>query len=175
MPLDMGYTQVYTGNGKGKTTAALGLALRAVGRGLNVCVFQFIKGGGPYGEHLVTEKLAPFYKIIQTGRPGWINTRDITEDRRIAQQALQQAKDLLTSGDYDLFICDEINGAVGFGLIDVEQVLELIRLKPERAELVLTGRNADERIIAAADLVTEMREIKHYYKSGVPARTGIEM
>ncbi len=175
MALERGCTQVYTGNGKGKTTASLGLALRAVGRGLKVCVFQFIKGGGPYGEHLIAEKLAPFLTIIQTGRPGWVNTKDITEDRRAAQEALLKAKALLTSGDYDIFICDEINGAVGFGLIDVEQVLELITLKPERVELVLTGRNADERVIEAADLVTEMREIKHYYKAGVPARTGIEM
>ena len=175
MSLERGYVQVYTGNGKGKTTAALGLALRAVGRGLKVCVFQFIKGGGPYGEHLIAEKLAPFFTIIQTGRPGWVNTKDITEDRRMAQEAFLQAKELLTSAGYDLFICDEINGAVGFGLIDVEQVLELISLKPERVELVLTGRNAHERVIEAADLVTEMREIKHYYKAGVPARTGIEM
>ena len=175
MKLERGCTQVYTGNGKGKTTASLGLALRAAGRGLKVCVFQFIKGGGPYGEHLVADKLAPFFTIIQTGRPGWVNTKDISEDRQLAQDALQQARQLLISGEYDLFICDEINGAVGFGLIDVEQVLELIALRPEKTELVLTGRNADEKIIAAADLVTEMREIKHYYKAGVPARTGIEM
>lgn len=175
MKLERGCTQVYTGNGKGKTTASLGLALRAVGRGLKVCVFQFIKGGGPYGEHLIADKLAPFFTIIQTGRPGWINTKDISEDRQLAQDALLQARQLLTSGDYDLFICDEINGAVGFGLIDVGQVLELIALRPEKTELVLTGRNADEKVIAAADLVTEMREIKHYYKAGVPARTGIEM
>jgi cob(I)alamin adenosyltransferase len=175
MVLDRGCTQIYTGNGKGKTTAALGLALRAVGRGLRVCMFQFIKGGGPYGEQLVAEKLAPLFTIIQTGRPGWVNTKDITEDRRLAQEAFVRAGELMTSGEYDLFICDEINGAVGFGLIDVEQVLELIRLKPERVELVLTGRNAHERVIEAADLVTEMREIKHYYKAGVPARTGIEM
>ncbi len=175
MPLEQGCVQVYTGNGKGKTTAALGLALRAVGRGLKVCVFQFIKGGGRYGEHLAAEKLAPLLTIIQTGRPGWVNTKDITEDRRVAQEALVQAEELLTSGEFDLFICDEINGAVGFGLIDVEQVLELISRKPEKTELVLTGRNADERVIEAADLVTEMREIKHYYKAGVPARTGIEM
>lgn len=175
MKLERGCTQVYTGNGKGKTTASLGLALRAVGRGLKVCVFQFIKGGGPYGEHLIADKLAPFFTIIQTGRPGWVNTKDIREDRLLAQDALQQARQLLISGDYDLFICDEINGAVGFGLIDVEQVLELIALRPEKTELVLTGRNADEKIIAAADLVTEMREIKHYYTAGVPARTGIEM
>lgn len=175
MKLERGCTQVYTGNGKGKTTASLGLALRAAGRGLKVCVFQFIKGGGPYGEHLIADKLAPFFTIIQTGRPGWVNTKDISEDRQLAQDALQQARQLLISGEYDLFICDEINGAVSFGLIDVEQVLELIALRPEKTELVLTGRNADEKIIAAADLVTEMREIKHYYKAGVPARTGIEM
>ncbi|MFH1028337.1 MAG: cob(I)yrinic acid a,c-diamide adenosyltransferase [Pseudomonadota bacterium] len=175
MALERGCTQVYTGNGKGKTTAALGLALRAVGRGFKVCVFQFIKGGGPYGEHLIAEKLAPLYTIIQTGRPGWVNTGDITEDRRLAQEAYAQAIELLTSGEYDLFICDEINGAAGFGLIDVDQILELITLRPERTELVLTGRNADQRVIEAADLVTEMREIKHYYKAGVPARTGIEM
>jgi cob(I)alamin adenosyltransferase len=175
MPLERGCVQVYTGNGKGKTTAALGLALRAVGRGLNVCMFQFIKGGGQYGEHLAAEKLAPLLTIIQTGRPGWVNTKDITEDRRTAQEALAQARELLVSGAFDLFICDEINGAVGFGLIDLEQVLELISAKPETTELVLTGRNAHERVIEAADLVTEMREIKHYYKAGIPARTGIEM
>lgn len=175
MTLERGCVQIYTGNGKGKTTAALGLALRAVGRGLKVCVYQFIKGGGPYGEHLIAEKLAPLLTIIQTGQPGWINTRDISEDRRVAQEGFLQAKELLTSGKYDLFICDEINGAAGFGLIDVEQVLELISIKPAQVELVLTGRNAHERVIEAADLVTEMVEIKHYYKAGVPARTGIEM
>ena len=173
--LERGCVQIYTGNGKGKTTAALGLSLRALGRGLKVCFFQFIKGGGPYGEQLIAEKLAPDFTIIQTGLPGWVNTKDISEDRRLAQEALLEAKQLLASGVYDLFICDEINGAVGFGLVDVEQVLDLIRIKPEQVELVLTGRNADERVVQAADLVTEMREVKHYYQSGVPARTGIEM
>jgi cob(I)alamin adenosyltransferase len=172
--MERGCVQVYTGTGKGKTTAALGLALRAVGRGLKVCVFQFIKGGGPYGEHLVAAKLAPLLTITQSGRPGWVNPQDIGEDRRLAQAAFEQAKVLLTSGEYDLLVLDEINGAVGFGLIDVEQVLELIRLRPVGVELVLTGRNAHERVIEAADLVTEMREIKHYYKAGVPARIGIE-
>jgi len=173
--LEHGYTQVYTGNGKGKTTAALGLTLRAVGRGLKVCFFQFIKGGGPYGEHLSCEKLAPLLTIIQTGRPGWVNTKDITEDRCAAQEAFAQARQILISGEYDLVVLDEINGAVAFGLIDEAQVLELIRLKPLQVELVLTGRNAPESVIEAADLVTEMRDIKHYYKAGVPARTGIEM
>jgi cob(I)alamin adenosyltransferase len=175
MALERACVQVYTGNGKGKTTASLGLALRAVGRGLNVCVFQFIKGGGRYGEHFAAEKLAPLLTIIQTGRPGWVNTKDITEDRRVAQAAFAQAKELLISSQHELFICDEINGAVGFGLVDVEQVLELINCKPEKTELVLTGRNAHKLVIEAADLVTEMVEVKHYYNTGVPARTGIEM
>lgn len=175
MGLERGCVQVYTGNGKGKTTAALGLSLRAVGRGLKVCVFQFIKGGGPYGEHLIAERLAPLFTIIQSGRPGWVNTKDISEDRRVAQVALQQVKEILLSDVYDLVVLDEINGAVGFGLIDVEQVLDLMALKPARLELVLTGRNAPQRVIDAADLVTEMREIKHYYAAGIPARTGIEM
>ena len=173
--LEHGYVQVYTGNGKGKTTAALGLGLRAAGRGLKVCFFQFIKGGGPYGEHLIAGKLAPFFTIINTGKPGWVNVKDITEDRRVAQESFEQARQILRSGDYDLVVLDEIIGAVGFGLIDEDQVLELIRQKPEKVELVLTGRNVSEKVAEAADLVTEMREIKHYYKAGVPARTGIEM
>lgn len=173
--LEQGCIQVYTGNGKGKTTAALGLSLRALGRGMRVCFFQFIKGGGPYGEQLLAERLGPDFDIVQTGRPGWVNTIDITEDRCLAQEAFQLAMQKLVTGDYDLFVCDEILGAVGFGLIDLDQVIELMRLKPEQVELVLTGRNAPEQIVQTADLVTEMKEIKHYYQSGVPARVGIEM
>lgn len=175
MPLSQGCLQIYTGAGKGKTTAALGLCLRAVGRGLKVCFFQFIKGGGPYGEQLIAERLAPLFTIIQTGRPGWVNTDDISADRAAAQEALSQAREIVTAGNYDLVVLDELNGALGFGLVDLEQVLELIALRPPQMELVITGRNAHEQLIAAADLVTEMREIKHYYKAGVPARTGIEM
>ncbi|WP_243371523.1 cob(I)yrinic acid a,c-diamide adenosyltransferase [Geotalea sp. SG265] len=175
MKLERGCVQVYTGNCKGKTTAALGLALRAVGRELMVCMIQFMKGGGPYGEHLAAEKLAPYLTIIQTGREGWVNRDNPDpEDIRLAREALNRAKDALTGGRYDMVILDEINGAVSFGLLDVEDVLELIALRPERVELVLTGRNAHGKIIAVADLVTEMTEIKHYYKAGVPARIGIE-
>lgn len=167
--------QVYTGNGKGKTTAALGLCLRAVGRGLKVCFFQFVKGGGPYGEQMVAEKLAPLFTIIKTGRPGWVDTSDISEDRRLAQEALIEARRIVSSGEYDLVVLDELNGAVGFGLVDIDQVLELVSARPKTMELVITGRNADERLIDKADLVTEMREVRHYYKAGVPARVGIEM
>jgi cob(I)alamin adenosyltransferase len=175
MKLERGLIQVYTGNGKGKTTAALGLAFRAAGRELMVCMIQFMKGGGPYGEHLAAPRLAPYLTIIQTGREGWVNRDNPDpEDLRLAHEALALAKQALTGGKYDLVILDEINGAVGFGLITVDEVLPLLETKPHNVELVLTGRNAHERIMAAADLVTEMREVKHYYKAGVPARTGIE-
>ncbi len=175
MKLDRGCIQVYTGNGKGKTTAALGLALRAAGRELMVCMIQFMKGGGPYGEHLAASRLAPYVTIIPTGREGWVNKENPDpEDKRLAAEALETAKHAITGGRYDIVILDEINGAVAFGLLSVEEVLVLMRMKPAGVELVLTGRNADEKIINAADLVTEMREIKHYYKVGVTSRIGIE-
>jgi len=175
MSLERGLVQVYTGNGKGKTTAALGLAMRAVGRGLRVCMIQFIKGGGAYGEHFAGAKLAPLLTIHQTGRDGWIyRDRLDPEDIRIAGETLALARQALLGGQYDLVILDEINGAVWFGLIDASEVLALLAAKPATVELVLTGRGADERVMAAADLVTEMREVKHYYAAGVPAREGIE-
>jgi len=176
MKLEQGLIQVYTGNGKGKTTASLGLALRAVGRELKVCMIQFMKGGGPYGEQMAAEKLAPYLTIIQTGRPGWVNKDNPAQaDKDLAAEALKLAKEKLTSGDYDLVILDEANGAVSMGLLPVEDLLQLMAAKPAQVELVLTGRNAHEKVIEAADLVTEMREVKHYYKAGVKSRTGIEM
>jgi len=174
--LEQGLIQVYTGNGKGKTTASLGLALRAVGRELKVCMIQFMKGGGPYGEQMAAQKLAPYLTILQTGRPGWVNKDNpAQEDKDLAAQALELAKGKLNSGEYDLVILDEVNGAVSMGLLPVEDLLELMAGKPGHVELVLTGRNAHEKVIEAADLVTEMREVKHYYKAGVKSRTGIEM
>jgi cob(I)alamin adenosyltransferase len=175
MKLDKGLVQVYTGNGKGKTTCALGLALRAVGRKLRVCVIQFMKGGGPYGEQMAAEMLSPYLEIIQTGKTGWTRKdKPDSEDIRLAGEALSTATGALSGNRYDLVILDEINYAVNYGLISVDDVLELIRIKPATVELVMTGRNAHERVIEAADLVTEMREIKHYFKAGVKARTGIE-
>jgi len=175
MKLERGCIQVYTGNGKGKTTAALGLAFRALGRGMKVLMIQFMKGGGPYGEHAAAERFAPDFTIIQTGRSGWVNRENPGQDDvRLAREALETARAALTGGEYDLVILDEVNGAVSFGLLPVEDLLELMEQKPSNVELVMTGRNADERVIAAADLVTEMREIKHYYRAGVPARIGIE-
>ncbi|MBJ6799339.1 cob(I)yrinic acid a,c-diamide adenosyltransferase [Geomonas propionica] len=175
MKLERGLIQVYTGNGKGKTTASLGLALRATGRELKVCMIQFMKGGGPYGEQMAAEKLAPFLTIIQTGRPGWVNKDNPAQaDKDLAAEALALASEKVCGGEYDLVILDEVNGAVSMGLLPVERLLELMAAKPQHVELVLTGRNAHEKVIEAADLVTEMREIKHYYKAGVDARVGIE-
>lgn len=173
--MEHGLVQVYTGNGKGKTTAALGLALRAVGRGFKVCVVQFIKGGGAYGEHIAARQLEPLLTIHQTGRDGWIRKGNLEdEDIHIARESLELARTAINSGVYDMVILDEINGAVWFGLLPVEDVLQIIESKPPCVELVLTGRDADERVIEAADLVTEMTEIKHYYQQGVSARIGIE-
>ena len=176
MNLQQGMVQVYTGNGKGKTTASLGLALRAVGRGLRVCIIQFMKGGEPYGEHVAAESLFPWLTIQRTGRNGWVfRDNQHPDDLSEARRGMDMARLAVREGSYDLVILDEINGAVWFGLVDADDVLALIAEKSPNVELVLTGRSADERVIAAADLVTEMREVKHYFAAGMGARVGIEM
>jgi len=153
----MGYVHIYTGNGKGKTTAAFGLAMRAVGRGKKVCIIQFMKPDEGYGEQISARKLGI----------------EVHEDIERAEQALQFAREKLRE-DYDLLILDEINVALDFNLIKLDDVMELIDSLPEKTELVLTGRYAKPEIIEKADLVTEMREVKHYYTKGVMAREGIE-
>lgn len=173
--LEKGMVQVYTGNGKGKTTAALGLAFRAVGRGLAVHMIQFVKGGERCGEHLAAERFAPFFTLIQMGHNGWLGPEEPgAEAARMARKAFEMAREAVTCGRYDLVILDEINTAVFHGLVAVDELLRLIRQKGEHVELVLTGRNAAPEVIDAADLVTEMREVKHYFKAGVTARIGIE-
>jgi len=173
--LERGLVQVYTGNGKGKTTAALGLALRAVGRKLRVCMIQFVKGCEPCGEHLAAEMLAPYLTIVQTGHKGWLGRKKPgPEVTACARKAFEMAQKAVSGEEYDLVILDEINTAASYGLVTVEELLQLMKEKDTHVELVLTGRNAKPEIIAAADLVTEMREIKHYFKAGVPARIGIE-
>lgn len=175
MNLEQGMVQVYTGNGKGKTTAALGLSLRAVGHDMQVCVVQFMKGGGPYGEHTTAGRLAPNLTICTTGRAGWVTKGNPDpQDLEEAQEGLDLARIALTCGRYDVVVLDEINGAVDFGLVGIDEVLELLALKPDNMEVILTGRNAHDEVLARADLVTEMREVKHYYRQGVPVRTGIE-
>ena len=167
--------QVYTGEGKGKTTAALGLAFRAVGHGLKAVIIQFMKGTERTGELMSAEKLAPLLTIKPMGRKGFIdkNNPDL-EDKTLAVKALDYAREVMLKQPVDLLILDEINVAVDFGLLPVESVLELLDLKPDSLELILTGRYADPKIVEKADLVTEMKNIKHYFAQGVPAREGIE-
>ena len=174
-PLKKGLIQVYTGNGKGKTTASLGLAFRAAGHGFRVRILQFMKGSTVYGELESAKRLAPEITIEQVGRDTFVSKSNPDPvDVAMAQAGFEKARDILLSGDYDLVILDELNCAVDFGLIPVEEVKELIRHKPPHTELVMTGRGAHPDIIALADLVTEMREVKHYYNSGQHAREGIE-
>ena len=168
-----GYVQVYTGDGKGKTTAALGLALRAVGAGLKTYIAQFVKGM-EYSEHRALARLSDSITVTQYGRGCLISGSPAEEDIRAAQEGLKEVKEVMCSGQYDLIILDEANIATHFDLFSREDLLDFIRAKPEQVELVITGRRADPRIMAAADLVTEMKEIKHYYQKGVQARDGIE-
>jgi len=168
----MGYVHVYTGNGKGKTTAAFGLAMRARGRGKKVCIIQFMKPDEGYGEQISARKLGIELHAFGTNR--FVNKKNPRkEDIERAEQALQFAREKLRE-DYDLLILDEINVALDFNLIKLDDVMELIDSLPEKTELVLTGRYAKPEIIEKADLVTEMREVKHYYTKGVMAREGIE-
>ncbi len=168
-----GRVQVYTGDGKGKTTAALGLSVRAAGRGLPVYIGQFMKGQD-YGE-LDGVKLLPSVQLVQYGDPGWVY-KDSIKPEQVAQamSGLEQARAVLEAGHHHIVILDEINMAIWFGLIPVEAVIGLIDARPRQTELILTGRRADPQILERADLVTEMREVKHYFAAGVPARKGIE-
>jgi len=172
--LEKGLVQVYTGDGKGKTSAAFGLALRAVGRGLKVYVIQFIKGGFDYGELHVVERL-PNLKLATFGRGRFItNLPPSKEDVKLAREAFELAKRVVKSGEHDVVILDEINVALNLKMIKTKDVIPLIKDKPKHVELILTGRYAPVQVIDAADLVTEMREVKHPYTQGVPPRKGIE-
>lgn len=174
MKLEKGLVEVYTGDGKGKTTAAFGLALRAVGRGLKVYVIQFIKGGFDYGELYVVDRL-PNLTLKAFGRGKFVTAKPPErEDVGFAREALELAKKVVMSGEYDLVILDEVNVALSLKLISVGEVLELVKSKPVHVEVVLTGRSAPEELVEVADLVTEMREVKHPYRKGVSARKGIE-
>ena len=174
MRLERGLVQVYTGNGKGKTSAAFGLALRAIGRGLKVCIIQFIKGGFDYGELYVADRL-PGLNLKTFGRGKFVSEKKPdSEDVRLAEEALETAETAVRGGAYDVIVLDEINVALDLKLIKIERVLQIIKDKPVRTELVLTGRRAPKEIVDAADLVTEMVEVKHPYNRGFQARKGIE-
>ena len=169
-----GYIQVYTGDGKGKTTAALGLALRAAGAGLRVLIAQFIKKKR-CSEHKALERFGDLVTVSQYGT-GFISGPGGTESEvRAAQKGIRDVTRLISLEEYDVVILDEINVAVSKGLVSVEAVLKLLDERPQGVEIVLTGRAADKRVVRRADLVTEMKEIRHYMNKGVNARKGIEM
>lgn len=176
---ERGMVHIYTGDGKGKTTAALGLAVRAIGHGFRVFVVQFLKNpdmmGEPYGEIQAADKFRGALTIKSFGKKGWIKRGQTTdEDRNIVRQALETARKAIHDPAYKLVILDEIFLAHYFELLSVAEILEIIDSKPIEKELVLTGRNAPQEIIEKADLVTDVRSVKHYFEKGVKARKGIE-
>ena len=172
-----GLVIVYTGNGKGKTTAALGLAIRAVGYEHKVCMLQFIKGSWHYGEMDSSRKLEPNFELIAIGK-GFVGILDDNSPReeheKYAAEALRICREKINSGNYNVVILDEVNYAINLGLIDVQEIIKLIKEKPSNLDLVLTGRDVKEEIVELADLVTEMKEIKHPFKSGIKAKKGID-
>lgn len=173
--LERGLIEVYTGNAKGKSTASFGLAVRAVGHGLKVVIIQFMKTGLYYGEIAGFKRLAPEVEVFSYGRDGFVHRRSVKpEDICLAHEALEHAEKVMLSGETDVLILDEINNALYFELLTIQEVLDFIDKKPELMELVLTGRNAPPEIIEKAHLVTEMKEIKHPYQVGISARKGIE-
>jgi cob(I)alamin adenosyltransferase len=170
----VGLIIVNTGNGKGKTTAALGVALRAVGCQFKVLMIQFIKGSWDYGELHVVERLAPYFDIKVMGEGFTWETKDKERDTQVAQKAWDLCKEKILADEHDLLIFDEINNALDYGYLDVNDVVKAIENKPEEMHVILTGRNAPQEIIDMAHLVTEMREIKHPFHQGIYAQKGIE-
>jgi cob(I)alamin adenosyltransferase len=168
-----GYVHVYTGDGKGKTTAALGLALRALGHDLRVIMVQFMKADPSWGEIVMARRIG--LDVLQVGLDHWVRKGEVTaDDLRAAAEGFARGRDIVLGGAYDVVILDELLTALYFELVSRTDVLRLFAEKPQHVELVVTGRRAPDDVVAAADLVTEMRPVKHYFDAGVPAREGIE-
>lgn len=174
---EKGLIVVFTGDGKGKTSAALGIALRASGHKMYVSLVQFVKGPSASGEARAAERLLPEFEFASLGR-GFVNccgsTTSMEDHRKAAAEALEAARQRMHSGGWDILILDEINTAISLGLLDLGAVLNVIRSKPSRLHLVLTGRDARPEILELADMITEMRSLKHPYDQGKPARKGID-
>lgn len=175
--MQKGLVIVFTGDGKGKTSAALGVAFRAFGHKMPVCVVQFIKNSLITGETLAAGRLAPEIELVSLGKgfvtgPG--KAIPVAEHKKAAEEALVLARQRMLSGSYSILVLDEINNAVQLGLIESSAVLDLIKDKPSKLHLILTGRNAHADIIAAADMATEMRSLKHPFEAGIPAQKGID-
>ncbi len=173
--LEKGYVHVYTGNGKGKTTAAIGLAVRAAAAGMKTYAAQFMKNF-MYGELRTLDRLYDYITVEQFGDDGFVFKKEEPDEKLVAKikEGLAAAKEKMLSGEYDLIVLDEICVSHYFKLVTTEEILSFIKEKPESVELILTGRYCPPEVIEAADLVTEMKEIKHYYEKGVEARRGIE-
>jgi cob(I)alamin adenosyltransferase len=172
-----GLVIVYTGKGKGKTTAALGVAFRATGHDMRTCMIQFIKGSWHYGEMSSSKRLEPEFELTAVGKGfvGILDDRSPKEDHeKIAREAVRISKEKIFCGKYDVVILDEINYAVNMGLVSIDDVIDLIKSKPKNLSLILTGNHARQEVIDAADLVTEMREIKHPFQRGIRAKKGID-
>ena len=173
-PFSQGLVQIFTGDGKGKTSAALGAVLRALGHGLRVYIVFFLKGDYPYGERNILSKL-PNVTMASFGQREFVDPTNIKpEEIEQARQALAAARKAMLSGNYDLVVLDEVNIAVAWKMVELDEMLKLIRDKPQNVELILTGRQADTELVKSADLVTEMLKIKHPYDKKVLARKGIE-
>jgi cob(I)alamin adenosyltransferase len=168
-----GYIQVYTGNGKGKTTAALGLAIRAAGAGLKVFIAQFNKKGD-FSEIKALKRFADLITVEQYGLGRFTDGKPFPEDIEAARKGLKRVKSILSAGEYQVVVLEEANVATKYGLFSVQDLLSVMLVKPDTVELVITGRGASPRIIENADLVTEMKAVKHYYQKGIRARIGIE-
>ena len=172
-----GLTIVYTGKGKGKTTAALGIALRATGYNKKICMIQFIKGSWHYGEMSSSKRLEPEFEMVAVGK-GFVGILDDNSPRedheKIAQEAIKISNEKIHSGKYDIVILDEVNYAVNLQLISINDVLNLIKDKPSDVDLVLTGNYAKDEVIEMADLVTEMKQVKHPFQRGIKAKEGID-
>ena len=168
-----GYIQVYTGNGKGKTTAAFGIALRANGAGLNVFIGQFVKGKA-YNENEAIAKYLKNITVKQYGLECFIVNMPTDSDIKAARKGLEDMRKIIQNGKHNIVIMDEVNIALYYKLFEVDELIELMKSKPDHVELILTGRYAPQEIIDMADLVTEMKEVKHYYQDEVQAREGIE-
>jgi len=175
MSLEKGYIQIYTGNGKGKTTAALGQALRAAGSGLKTFIVQFMKNS-PYGEIKILEQIPNWVTFEHYGNDSFVFSNKAAGEKDIymAQHAFHRGRKAMSSNKYDIVIMDEVCVAIFFELLKTQDVLSLLAEKPAPVELILTGRYCPPELIERADLVTEMQEIKHYYQNGVIARKGIE-
>lgn len=169
-----GLVEVFTGNGKGKTSAAMGVVLRALGHDFKVCIIYFMKGDYPYGEQKALARL-PNVTIHAFGNPGFVDPRNVKpRDRAEARKALDAGREAVMGGKYDLVVLDEVNVAAAWGLVELDEVIKLVNEKPAQVELILTGRYADPRLVKLADLVTEMVAIKHPYDDGVGARAGLD-